>query len=84
MPRVTDLSALGWTGDRGAELPAGTTPGRVSRVDRGRLRVLTADGERTAVPAAALYDGAGADVGGEHAQPSPVDARHPTGSGPGG
>ncbi len=64
MPDVTDLASLGWTPDRDAELPAGTVPGRVSRVDRGRLRVLTADGERTVVPAAALYDGSGADIGG--------------------
>ena len=42
MHAVTDLSALGWTPDRAAELPAGCTPARVSRVDRGRLSVLTA------------------------------------------
>jgi ribosome small subunit-dependent GTPase A len=59
MPGVTDLSALGWTPDRDAELPDGTEPGRVARVDRGRLRVLTGDGERTAVPAAALQDHTG-------------------------
>jgi ribosome biogenesis GTPase len=64
MPDVTDLAFLGWAPDRDAELPAGTAPGRVSRVDRGRLRVLTAGGEQTVVPAAALYDGAGADAGG--------------------
>ncbi len=64
MPDVMDLAALGWTTDRDADLPTGTAPARVSRVDRGRLRVLTADGESTAVPAAALYDGAGAEVGG--------------------
>ena len=64
MPGVMDLPDLGWTPDRDAELPPGTVPGRVSRVDRGRLRVLTADGEQPVVPAAALYDGAGADAGG--------------------
>ena len=32
---VTDLSALGWTPDRGAELPPDCAPARVSRVDRG-------------------------------------------------
>jgi ribosome biogenesis GTPase len=64
MPDVTNLAALGWTADRDPELPAGTAPGRVSRVDRGRLRVLTAQGEQTVVPAAALYDGAGVDIGG--------------------
>jgi ribosome small subunit-dependent GTPase A len=56
MPRVTDLSALGWTPDRDADLPAGTSPARVARVDRGRLRVLTTEGERSAVPGAGLYD----------------------------
>jgi ribosome biogenesis GTPase len=64
MPGVTDLSMLGWTTDRDADLPRGTAPGRVARVDRGRLRVLTPAGERSAVPAASLYDGAGTDVGG--------------------
>jgi ribosome biogenesis GTPase len=59
MRRVTELSALGWHTDRDAELPDGTEPGRVARVDRGRLRVLTADGERTAVPGAALHDDTG-------------------------
>jgi ribosome biogenesis GTPase len=59
MRRVTELSALGWTADRAAELPEGTEPGRVARVDRGRLRVLTADGERTAVPGSALHDDSG-------------------------
>ena len=56
MRRVIELSRLGWNADRGSELPAGTEPGRVARVDRGRLRVLTADGERTAVPGSALHD----------------------------
>jgi ribosome small subunit-dependent GTPase A len=66
MPAVTELSALGWTPDRDAELPDGTEPGRVVRIDRGRLRVLAADGERTAVPGSALHDDtglAGAAVG---------------------
>jgi ribosome biogenesis GTPase len=56
---VTDLSGLGWTSARGAALPAGSEPARVSRVDRGRLSVLTADGERRVHPGAALYDGSG-------------------------
>jgi ribosome small subunit-dependent GTPase A len=64
MRGVIELAALGWTPDRDVALPPGTAPARVSRVDRGRLRVLTAEGEQTAVPAAALYDGAGADIGG--------------------
>jgi ribosome small subunit-dependent GTPase A len=42
---VTNLATLGWTPDRGGELPAGTVAGRVARVDRGRLTVLTGDGE---------------------------------------
>jgi ribosome small subunit-dependent GTPase A len=56
---VTHLSFLGWSPDRAAELPAGCTAGRVSRVDRGRLSVLTADGERRVHPAAALFDESG-------------------------
>ncbi|GAA3157637.1 ribosome small subunit-dependent GTPase A [Blastococcus jejuensis] len=59
MPGVTDLSALGWTPDRDAELPSGTEPGRVARVDRGRLRVLTADGDRAAFLGTALHDDSG-------------------------
>jgi ribosome small subunit-dependent GTPase A len=59
MHSVTDLSALGWTPDRAAELPAGSVPARVCRVDRGRLSVLTADGETRVHPAAALYDESG-------------------------
>src|SRR3954468_1510806 len=56
---VTDLSALGWTPDRAADLPAGSVPARVSRVDRGRLSVLTAEGEARVHPGAALYDESG-------------------------
>ena len=56
---MTELSVWGWTADRVATLPEGTEPARVARVDRGRLRVLTAAGERTAVPAAGLHDGSG-------------------------
>jgi ribosome small subunit-dependent GTPase A len=59
MQLVTDLSALGWTPDRAAGLPAGSVPARVSRVDRGRLSVLTADGESRVHPGAALYDESG-------------------------
>jgi ribosome small subunit-dependent GTPase A len=51
---VTNLSALGWTGDRVVEPSAGTEPARVARVDRGRLTVLTAGGERRVHSAAAL------------------------------
>ena len=56
---MTELSEWGWTPDRAGSLPDGAEPGRVARVDRGRLRVLTADGERTAVPAAGLHDESG-------------------------
>jgi len=59
MHAVTDLSELGWTPGRAAQLPAGSEPARVSRVDRGRLSVLTADGESRVHPGAALYDGTG-------------------------
>jgi ribosome biogenesis GTPase len=53
---VTHLSAIGWSAARQEHLPEGTSPGRVARVDRGRLTVLTADGERRVHPAAALHD----------------------------
>jgi ribosome biogenesis GTPase len=59
MHPVIDLSALGWTPGRAADLPAGSVPARVSRVDRGRLSVLTADGESRVHPGAALYDESG-------------------------
>src|SRR3954464_2992752 len=58
---VTDLSPLGWTPDRGTELPAGTEAARVARVDRGLLTVLTADGERRVHPASALHDESGVE-----------------------
>src|SRR4051794_41904805 len=56
---VIDVSALGWSAQRAAELPPDCVAGRVSRVDRGRLSVLTADGECRAHPAAALFDESG-------------------------
>ena len=55
---MTDLTALGWTPDRAADLPPGCLPARVTRVDRGRLTVLGNDGESRVHPAAALYDDA--------------------------
>ena len=55
---MTDLSVLGWTPDRAAQLPSGCAPARVTRVDRGRLTVLGADGEARVHPAAALFDDA--------------------------
>ncbi|MFG1942927.1 ribosome small subunit-dependent GTPase A [Nonomuraea sp. NPDC048826] len=42
-----DLSLLGWTDSRSAELPDGTVPGRVSRVDRGAAEVIAADGQHS-------------------------------------
>ncbi len=56
---VTDLSSFGWAPDRDGELPDGTTAARVVRVDRGRLRVVTGDGERSAVPGGALFADSG-------------------------
>jgi ribosome biogenesis GTPase len=65
MRSVTDLSGLGWTARRAADLPSGCVPARVTRVDRGRLSVLTEDGEQRVVPGSALYgpDSAGPAVG---------------------
>jgi ribosome biogenesis GTPase len=51
---VTYLSSLGW--DRSDVIPSGAVPARVARVDRGRLTVLTAQGERRVVPGKALHD----------------------------
>src|SRR5919107_5301359 len=53
---VTHLSEFGWSGDLLEHLPDETEPARVARVDRGRLTVLTAGGERRVHPAAGLYD----------------------------
>ncbi|TKJ28543.1 ribosome small subunit-dependent GTPase A [Blastococcus sp. CCUG 61487] len=46
---------MGWTAARDGQLPAGCTPARVARVDRGRLTVLGGAGETHAIPAQALY-----------------------------
>jgi ribosome biogenesis GTPase / thiamine phosphate phosphatase len=59
MPSVTNLSSIGPSaGDDGA-LPAGSVVARVSRVDRDRITVLDADGERWARRSATLHDGSG-------------------------
>jgi ribosome biogenesis GTPase len=63
MPVVIDLSALGWTPDRDVQLPAGCVPARVTRVDRGRLSVVTPDGDNRVTPGSGVYDGAGPAVG---------------------
>jgi ribosome biogenesis GTPase len=56
---VTDLSQLGWRGGRDADVPPGSVLARVTRVDRDRLTVLDADGERWARRSAALVDDSG-------------------------
>ena len=63
MRHVTDLSCFGWDGSDA--LSSGTVPARVVRVDRGRLTVLTEDGERRVVPGSALFapDSTGPAVG---------------------
>jgi ribosome biogenesis GTPase len=61
MRRVTDLSSLGWSAGRAGELPPGCAPARVARVDRGRLSVLTQQGEQRVVLAASLH---GAELAG--------------------
>jgi ribosome small subunit-dependent GTPase A len=60
---VTELSLLGWTPERVAELPPDAVPGRVARVDRGRLTVLTADGEVRAALGARVHEETGPTVG---------------------
>jgi len=54
MRPVTDLTSLGW--DSSDEPPSGVVLARVARVDRGRLTVLTAEGERRVVPSKAVHD----------------------------
>lgn len=49
------LASLGWREELAGQLPAGTAPARVVRVDRGRLGVLTGEGERRVHLGAGLY-----------------------------
>jgi len=42
---LVNLSLLGWTESRAAELPDDTVPARVSRIDRGAAEVIAADGQ---------------------------------------
>jgi ribosome biogenesis GTPase len=56
-----DLSLLGWTETLAAELPPGTLPARVARVDRGAAEVLAADGRHHVRHAAAVRRAAAAD-----------------------
>jgi len=60
---VTHLAPLGWAGDRVSDLPDGTRVGRVVRVDRSRLSVLTAAGEERVHLGAGLHDGSAPAVG---------------------
>src|SRR4051794_17961407 len=59
MRPVTDLSSLGWTPDRVAELPENCVPARISRVDRGKVSVLTVNGERRVMLTTALFGDSG-------------------------
>lgn len=56
-----DLSLLGWTDERAAELPEGSVPARVARVDRGAAEVLAADGQHHVKYAADVRRAAAAD-----------------------
>lgn len=60
-PDSPDLPALGWSDALAATLPAGTEPGRVSRVDRGAVDVLTATGAEHARLAAPVRRAGAAD-----------------------
>ncbi|MEV4524569.1 ribosome small subunit-dependent GTPase A [Streptosporangium sp. NPDC049304] len=55
------LTSLGWNDSLAAELPAGLTPARVSRVDRGAAEVLTASGHLRAHYGARVRRDAAAD-----------------------
>ncbi|MBG0818060.1 ribosome small subunit-dependent GTPase A [Planomonospora sp. ID82291] len=61
LPDFYDLSSLGWNDSLAAELPAGTLPARVARVDRGAAEVLCADGHLTAHYSARVRRAAAAD-----------------------
>ncbi|MBG0830873.1 ribosome small subunit-dependent GTPase A [Planomonospora sp. ID67723] len=56
-----DLSSLGWNDSLAAELPAGTIPARVARVDRGAAEALCADGHLTVHYSARVRRAAAAD-----------------------
>src|SRR5690349_10679021 len=64
---VTHVSSIGWSGEQVEQLPAGSRLGRVVRVDRGRLTVLTEQGEQHVRSAArpADADGVGAPAVGD-------------------
>ncbi|MEV5889449.1 ribosome small subunit-dependent GTPase A [Nonomuraea fuscirosea] len=56
-----DLSLLGWSDLRAAELPADTLPARVARIDRGAAEVIAADGQHHAKYGARVRRAAAAD-----------------------
>lgn len=56
-----DLSFLGWTESRSFQLPDGTVPARVARVDRGAAEVIAADGQHHARYGASVRRAAAAD-----------------------
>src|SRR6476469_1032297 len=64
---VTHISDIGWFPDRVEQLPAGSRLARALRVDRGRLTVLTEQGERRVRSGARLEDadGSGAPAVGD-------------------
>jgi ribosome biogenesis GTPase len=59
MTAVTELSVFGRCAGDVANVPTGCELARVARVDRGRLTVLTATGERWVRPGGALRDETG-------------------------
>ncbi|WP_407654742.1 ribosome small subunit-dependent GTPase A [Actinomadura luzonensis] len=56
-----DLSFLGWTDARAAELPEDAVPARVARVDRGAAEVIAADGHHHVRYAAQVRRASAAD-----------------------
>ncbi len=63
MTRVSDVSVPGVSGTTGPPVPAGCRAGRVARVDRGLLTVLTADGEQRVHAGSLLRGGSAPAVG---------------------
>nr|WP_250564563.1 ribosome small subunit-dependent GTPase A [Sphaerisporangium fuscum] len=56
-----DLLSLGWDASLAIDLPGGTVPARVARVDRGAAEVIAADGHHVARYAAPLRRAAAED-----------------------
>jgi ribosome biogenesis GTPase len=59
MTVVTEIAPLGWRAEQAPDVPSGCEVARVARVDRSRLTVLTAAGERAVHVAGALRGDAG-------------------------